>query len=153
MAIERVTVLDLEEAARLPADPDTAVVSVTDPGVQAPLADGFARVLRLAFHDVDDDMLDTPGGGGPLAGSGVRPFSEQQARRLVGWTDALAGAAGRFRLAVHCHAGISRSSAIAWFLHQRHGADLRWSPGFSPNRRVLRLLAEVAGQRVADPGG
>lgn len=150
MAIERVTVLDLEGASRLPGDPATAVLSVTDPEVVAPLAEGFAGVLRLGFHDVDDETL---GLGLPVSLRGeVVPMDADQARRLVVWTDALAQEGAGYRVVAHCHAGISRSSAIAWFLHQRHGAELHWRPYFQPNRRVLRLLAEASGQRLVDPG-
>lgn len=150
MAIEGVTVLDLEEATRLAGDPRTAMISVTDPGIRAPLHSGFHEVLRLAFHDVGEDL---PPGMADLIGlpeGEIEPFREDQARRLVAWADALAVAPDRLHVVVHCHAGVSRSPAIAWFLHQRHRAGLRWEPYFAPNRRVLRLLA-WAGNAPADP--
>ncbi|MEF8792827.1 hypothetical protein [Thiohalorhabdus sp.] len=147
MAIERVSVLDLEGAARLPADPATAVLSVTDPEVVAPLAEGFAGVLRLSFHDVDDDAV--AWGLPRTLPQEVVPMDAEQARRLVLWTDSLAQDDAGYRVVAHCHAGISRSSAIAWFLNQRHGAELNWGAHFQPNRRVLRLLSEVSGQRLA----
>ena len=150
MAIERVSVLDLEGVSRLPGDPATAVLSITDPDVEAPLAEGFAGVLRLSFHDVDDDALDL---GPPLAlPPDVVPMDAHQAQRLVAWTDALAREESGYRVVAHCHAGVSRSTAIAWFVHQRYGAELRWRPYFAPNRRVLRLLSEVSGQQLIDPG-
>ncbi|HKJ71795.1 MAG TPA: hypothetical protein VKA55_08605 [Gammaproteobacteria bacterium] len=152
MTIERVTVMDLEEAAGLPADAETAVISVTDPGVRAPLADGFAHVLRLQFHDVDDAMLEALARLARAPGEEPEPFRAEQARRLVAWAEALAAAPEPLRVAVHCHAGVSRSPAIAWFLNGVYGADLRWRPHFAPNRRVLRLLAEAAGWPPSDPG-
>ena len=152
MAIERLTVLNLEEAERLAGDPATAVISVTDPGVAALLAEGFGDVLRLAFHDIDDDTLALLEHAPNPPEPEVRPFSAAQARQLVSWADALGGAARPMRVAVHCHAGISRSSAIAWFLHQRHGAALQWQAHFAPNRRVLRLLAEAGGMPLTVPG-
>jgi predicted protein tyrosine phosphatase len=151
MAIERLSVLDLESAARLPGDPDTAVVSVTDPAMEAPLASGFGGILRLAFHDVDDRSLALLEREPRLLGEAVTPFSPDQARELVTWTDALAAPGAPGHVVVHCMAGISRSSAIAWFLAHRHGADLHWQAHFMPNRRVLRLLVEVSGLAVPEP--
>lgn len=152
MGIQRLTVLNLDEAERLRADPGTAVISVTDPGVVPLLAEGFNGVLRLAFHDVDDDMLAMLQRSPNPPGPEVEPFTEDQARRLVTWADELAAGRLPLHVAVHCHAGISRSSAIAWFLHRRYGADLQWQPYFAPNRRVVRLLAEAGGMSLAVPG-
>ena len=152
MAIERLSVLDMEAAAGLDGDAATAVVSVTDPGVLAPLAEGFARILRLAFHDVDDDMLAAIEREPQLLGMEVTPFEAHHARELLAFAEAVARDPAPMKLVVHCHAGISRSSAVAWFLHQCYGGDLTWQPFFAPNRRVLRLLVEVSGRPVDDPG-
>jgi len=140
MALQRVSVHSLEEAEALPGDPRTAVISVTDPEVEARLDPRFGALLRLAFHDVEEGYL--IGASWP---EWVRPFEETQAQELIAWAAALAQEAIPYHVAVHCHAGISRSSAIAWFLHQRHGAELNWLPHFYPNRRVLRLLGENGG--------
>lgn len=140
MALQRVSVHSLEEAEALFGDSGTAVISVTDPEVEARLDSRFGAILRLAFHDVEE---------GYLIGSSwpewVRPFEETQAKELITWAAALAEDSSPYHVAVHCHAGISRSSAIAWFLHQGYGAELTWLPHFYPNRRVLRLLGEHSG--------
>jgi predicted protein tyrosine phosphatase len=152
MAIERLSVLDLEAVAGLAGDAATAVISVTDPGIRAPLSEGFAGVLRLAFHDVDDDMLAALEREPQLWGMAVTPFEANHARELVAFAEEVARDPRPMTLVVHCHAGISRSSAIAWFLQQCYGGELAWQPFFAPNRRVLRLLAEVSGWSVDDPG-
>ena len=151
MAIEQVTVHDLEDIARLPARRGTAVISVTDPGYSAPLAPGFGPTLRLAFHDIEDDFpAEGPGAG--LREEDVQPFGPEQARALVAFVDALATGRDSHHLAVHCHAGISRSSAIAFYVARRYGVPLEWLPRFQPNRRVLRLLGECVGLRLQPPG-
>lgn len=143
MAIERVSVHSMEEAEGLPGDPATAVVSVTDPQVEARLAPGFASVLRLAFHDVEEDL---PGEMPGLLGwpERIQPFAPDQARELVSWARDIDAEPEAYHVAVHCHAGISRSSAIGLFLHRCYDAEMKWYPHFHPNRLVLRLLAECS---------
>jgi predicted protein tyrosine phosphatase len=97
-------------------------------------------VLRLAFHDIDDAALSAH----PAVDPG-RPFDRSQAEALADWVDALATDARARQVVVHCHAGISRSPAIALYIAHRYGVPLAWDSRFLPNRRVLRLLGEYAG--------
>ncbi len=140
MAIQRIAVYSLEEAEALVSDARTAVISVTDPDREAWLNPGFASVLRLAFHDVGDNPSSFPGCLG-----GIQPFERAHARALIAWAQGLAEKPEGYHVIVHCHAGVSRSPAIGWFLHQRYGAEMPWLPHFCPNPRVLRLLAECSG--------
>jgi predicted protein tyrosine phosphatase len=115
-------------------------ISIQDPdATPARLAPGFAAVLRLAFHDVEaaraapEDVL----------------FAAEHAAAVLAF---VAQWPGVERIVVHCHAGVSRSPAIALGLCDALG--LSWSAaleGAYPywNRWVRGVLAREAGSRGA----
>ncbi len=150
MAIQRISVLDREQATQVPGDPQVGVISIADPGDSVPLAPGFADLLRLAFHDLDDEMFTYLQATGTSM-EAYRLFTSEDAQAVIDWVDRLAARPDPLRVVVHCHAGISRSSAIALFIAHRCRTPLSWTAHFVPNRRVVRLLSEGSGMVVPVP--
>jgi len=70
-------------------------------------------ILRLVFDDIEQFA------------EGQNLFSISQARSIMSWVkDVPEGAT----VVVHCYAGVSRSAAVAKFLHQHLGFMLRLDP-------------------------
>ena len=101
-------VLSREAVERYQPEGVEICVSISDPvAPPASLSPGFAAVLRLAFSDIvavqcAEDVL----------------FSPEHASAIVEFVDRWPGAD---RLVVHCHAGVSRSPAVALGLCDRFG--------------------------------
>jgi predicted protein tyrosine phosphatase len=129
----RVAFVSLHQAERLPGRAATLVVSIRDPRYRPALSPGFADVLPLDFDDHDDarDGLDAL----------KRKFDSGHAMALRAWIEARRGDAATYDVLVHCRAGMSRSAAVAWWLHREFGMDLTTRfPAYRLNRHVLRTL-------------
>jgi predicted protein tyrosine phosphatase len=139
----RVTICGLDELVSLEASEVTHVLSILDPGWPEPellRAFDVHRRLKLNFHDVIEP---SPGWIAPERWDVdlLLAFG----RAVADAPDAGAG----FHLVVHCHAGVSRSTAAAiLILAQRHAdrpADeavaevARLRPQAWPNLRMLEL--------------
>ena len=114
------------------APPEGAVlISITDPGREAPLPSGYRDVLRLQFHDCDP--------GTQTLGPEAAPFRQEQAERI--WRFA-----GRHRgtnIVVHCGAGVSRSRAVVEALLRTFPEyEDRGDESHTPNGHVLRFLLD-----------
>jgi predicted protein tyrosine phosphatase len=98
---------DKPTAERNEGQPDWAVISITGFAQSASLRDGWLDVLRLEFYDTDDK--DT-----------IFSFNVLQADQINRFVDKVKeqGAAG---ILVHCHAGVSRSAAVAKWIARREG--------------------------------
>jgi predicted protein tyrosine phosphatase len=139
----QVTICGLEELAALEAAGVTHVLSILDPGWPEPetlRAFDVHRRLRLHFHDVIEPM---PGWVAP---------QRWDVDLLLAFGRDLADARGTARgahLLVHCHAGLSRSTAAAILLLAQHHPDRpaeeavaeisRLRPRAWPNLRILEL--------------
>jgi predicted protein tyrosine phosphatase len=140
---QKMMIASVEEAVRLgPAElADWNILSIRDRLNESPLCfPGARKVKTLHFDDVEAD------------------YPEQQlfAARPKDIEDALAFAreVGDEPLLIHCHAGISRSTAIAWLIvydklkAQRDAVRRSFEivrtlrPILLPNRHVLRLGIE-----------
>lgn len=105
-----------------------ACISITSPGKpDAVLKSGWGALLRIAFHDIGPDAL------------GQKPFSREQAHQLREFIHQLAPDIAH--LVVHCHAGLSRSPAVARYVAKHYKlafpANCR-----TYNRWVFQLLSE-----------
>jgi predicted protein tyrosine phosphatase len=147
----RITVCGLDELATHASAGPTHVLSILDPGwpepeILRPFAVG--RRLKLHFHDVIEPL---PGWTAP---------ERWDVELLLAFGRDVAGAAGAdpgAHLLVHCHAGVSRSTAAAiLILAQRHAdrpADeavaevARLRPRAWPNLRILELGDAALGRR------
>jgi len=98
--------------------------------------DAFADILEVKFDDVDGI------GGGQL------PIQEKHAKLIVDFFEKNKGR----KLAVHCHAGMSRSpaTAAAWlyFHDNKEGETAIWdNKMFVCNRLVYRMVTEEVENR------
>jgi predicted protein tyrosine phosphatase len=147
----RITVCGLDELTALAAAGPTHVLSILDPGWPEPdILRGFAvhRRLKLHFHDVIEPL---PGWIAPERWDVELLLAF--GRDIAGADDAAPGV----HLLVHCHAGVSRSTAAAiLLLTQRHGARpadeavaevARLRPQAWPNLRILELGDAALGRR------
>ena len=138
----RITVCGLDELAKEAAAGVTHVLSILDPGWPEPdILRNFDvhRRLRLHFHDVIE----------PLPGWIAPERWDVDLLLAFGRDVAAAPRAAGAHLLVHCHAGVSRSTAAAiLILAQRHAdrpADhalaevARLRPRAWPNLRMLEL--------------
>lgn len=120
----------------LPGRKDWAVISISDKEQgPAQLLEGWGPVLRLEFLDIDAEQ-----------GDGVL-FDKLMAKQILDFADE-AFASG-MSLLVHCHAGLSRSGAVAVFLGGVHKLDvyadsIRMHSGYGLyNKHVYRTLLRV----------
>ena len=121
------------------ARPDWAVISITCVGdAPAPLQEGWRALLRIAFDDVD--VAITEGDG--------RLFGASHAAAILAFADEVAPSVKG--ILVHCHAGISRSAAVAKFLAERLNAPFPDKYAVY-NRRVYSTLNRQAWEAVYGP--
>lgn len=132
----------------------TAVISITCPGDEpANIKEGFYSVLRLQFDDLYEEALnekvgDVPDigiGGGRVLWHNLTLPDASHARQIIDFVNALAGNDRCPHLIVHCHAGISRSAAVAQFVADKYNAEIdQANPDTScANARLLRLLNKI----------
>lgn len=118
--------------------PGTVCISITKDG-EAKLRNGYDAILRLNFGDIDP-IRHTPM---PEAG---KVFSKRDAERIERFAKKWAGR----NFLVHCHAGISRSGAVAnaliahWKAEGIHQYEDRGWDRF-PNTHVLTVLKRQLG--------
>lgn len=131
--LKSVHFIPLYQAEKLEGKPDVIVISIHDRHYRPNLRSGFRDVLRLHFDDYDRER----DGNDALQDS----FTPEQAGVLKSWLEPYLRAKTDFTLLVHCHAGISRSAAVAWWAHKAHGLELRTTyPSWYLNSHVLRVL-------------
>lgn len=129
MPLSTVLFCSQKEAQERPAWPQWAVISITGSCTYpADLKDGWERVLRLEFDDID-----TPE-------EPYQMFTEQQARDVIEFVQDCTQS-GIDGILVHCHAGVSRSAAIAKWIAERY--LLPFPSGYMLyNKHVFKVLRE-----------
>ena len=143
----QLTICGIEELEGHCAEGVTHVLSILDPGWPEP--DSLSRFdinrrLRLRFHDVIESQ---PGWIAP---------ERWDVELLLAFSRDLT-MANEVHLLVHCHAGVSRSTAAATLVmaqtcHDRPAAEVlqevvRLRPRAWPNLRILELGDEILGRR------
>jgi broad specificity phosphatase PhoE len=123
-----------------PLRPDLALISITAPGMYEARLERFPETLRVQFHDVE---------------AGDEPyvwFEETHAKEVISFVERLHSHSDSFDVLVHCHAGISRSTAIALYVHALSDCAFprRRFAGFA-NRTVLRELERHFGVPIPVP--
>jgi predicted protein tyrosine phosphatase len=127
--LKRVVFSSQGDAESATASPSWAVISITQPSdPAAALQEGWGAVLRMTFHDTDD------------ADSILTVFSPEHAEELVRFVRAQA--TQMEGILVHCHAGISRSAAVAKFIADTYRLDFpeKYS---AYNKLIYRRLNQV----------
>jgi predicted protein tyrosine phosphatase len=124
--------------------PNTAIISICAPGSKARIKNGFNAVLRLWFDDLYEENIHECVGAIPdLNGDkgvfwhNLRLPDANHAKAIIDFLNSLDERCDH--ITVHCHAGISRSAAVAQFISEAYGAELLKDTKFA-NKRVLRLL-------------
>lgn len=152
-----------------PVEP-TLAIRVFDPGAardpmdrdgswrncpQAPFPDElYTKVWGYTFADVNYDMYEEPDRSRIMRGRFATPFTANMADDLIRKFDREKDKAGA--ALIHCHAGVSRSVAIAHALAECFELDAHWSgraakflglaktEGYYGNDFVYRLVCEAA---------
>ena len=136
---------------------NTAVISITDPSqALANLPAKLHSILRIAFTDLYEESLGVPLGLIPdiHQNPGIGLYYAENKHKFVDARDAysiyefiknLQQIQAHVELVVHCEAGISRSAAIAKFVHETYAVPITScnTDTSNANLRVLRLLTKV----------
>jgi predicted protein tyrosine phosphatase len=122
-------------------------ISIVDQGHPRAMTPGDDTIC-FGFDDIDIDDLDEWRVNGVRMefGDGVL-FTPKEATRMVAFLEMAHADPRRGLLAVHCHAGVSRSAGVATFVQEAYGLSKdmfeMMNPYISPNQFVIRLLKEA----------
>ena len=145
MPIREVSYTSRQHAESLTGEPDTAVISITDPGqTDASLSPVFKDVLRLSFYDAipADEYLPAPFPG---------LFDREMARKISSFAEKWQAADEATSIVVHCEFGISRSAAVALFIEALSAAPLNAREfSYDANQWVIEKLLCTAPQLEID---
>jgi predicted protein tyrosine phosphatase len=141
----RVDVYNREQAEGLEPVEGTVVISISGPGDQATLKEGWEDILRLEFHDVVKVPKNMPE---------IKPFHTTHVDAIHEFVEKHIEAGKDF--AIHCDAGVSRSVAVGVFMEDVHGGDLKLHAihtTAAANSRVKRgLMKKYWMERLWPPG-
>jgi predicted protein tyrosine phosphatase len=143
MRIQHITTLSQTQAEQQTPGAGEAIISITDPGAPlATLMPGWKKTLRIQFGDVvyDKRTIDFYGNSWPAV-EGV--FREIHAESIHRFITEVESDPQINHITVHCHAGQSRSTAVATWIARRNGlgCPLSWS---GRNATVLEVLEDPA---------
>ena len=93
---------------------DEAMISITEPGLEANVKFSEPRLLRLQFDDHDPKNNSNLMMLGHIWDDQV-PFTIEQANQIISFVREMRSLGVEY-LFVHCHAGISRSRAVVFAL-------------------------------------
>jgi len=132
---------NLTDAKRLSQEWATHTISLLDPNVDItlPIAGKESLLRRYYFYDIDpkDTLSDS-----------FKPATPEQIQDILEFSARLEPTD---KLLVHCHAGISRSPAVAIGILCQHGLTpkkafthvLQIRPSGFPNRHILALFDDI----------
>lgn len=140
--IRSVDFVSQKTAEAVVSKPDLAIISITTPGAYEARLPKVRHILRSEFHDVE---------------AGDEPwlwFERKHAVPIIEFVNSLHAATEPVDMLVHCKAGISRSSALALYIHAATQGQCafprRRFAGFA-NRTVLKVLGDVTGLEIPVP--
>ena len=137
MPVTQVFFASRERAEAFSGAPETAVISITDPGSPpARLDPKFGPILRLSFYDAvpADEYLPAPMG----------LFDHGMARQVLDFVGQLHATEPVTAILVHCEFGRSRSAAVALFVEAWTGARLSAREfAFDANHWVIDRLTQL----------
>lgn len=141
---------------------EIALISILDDEerYERPALYGFAKVLcqsHVDFYEeqegmpigsVDDDSGLIGGMEAPVPGESV--FCMKDAHEILSFVEDSLADPRPLELIIHCHAGISRSAAVAKFVCEKYGLELNTNRDLcGANPRVGRILNKAFTQRMA----
>lgn len=118
-------------AETIDSDNSTAMISIRSPNFEVNLMSGWNYLHISEFNDIDTKMFPW------------KLFDKDQARAMIDFLDDLPDHVDA--VIVHCEAGISRSAAVALFIRDYYGAELKVLNRDTEcyNRHVRRTLEDV----------
>ncbi|WP_150738264.1 hypothetical protein [Pandoraea anapnoica] len=139
----QVFALSRADAEKLPRLPSVAVISITAPERPPANLDGFTRLLRLTFADVD---FLSPNLSERARGKLIHAFSEEHRNSIRSFVEALPDEISS--VVVHCEGGYSRSCAIAVALRQLYGYHTELQHLSNANSSIVDvMMRDVPGRR------
>ncbi|MDY0198974.1 MAG: dual specificity protein phosphatase family protein [Tenuifilaceae bacterium] len=107
---------------------DWIIISINEPLSITNLKEGWLDILPLTFEDLDIRLND------------YLIFNNDDAKQIIDFVEKYENQAST--IIVHCHAGISRSAAVAKFIAEKY--DLKFNHNyFLYNKLVYKILNEV----------
>lgn len=137
--IRTINRLNIWAAQALKPAPDGAMISISDSSTQGFALPGWEQILYLRFDDLNHPTEFNP--NKPL-----RCFNEDMARQVAAFVQTLQDTPRALDLNIHCHAGVSRSAAIALWVSKTYGIALpeNFKLMTSPNVLVLKHLFSLS---------
>lgn len=105
---------------------------------------GCKNHLSISFGDLTPETLATAKKAYPYAAKHFTLFNKNHAKSIISFANKIQADENEGDLIVHCHAGISRSGAVAMFVHNRTGVEF-YDTEIRPNPYITKLLEEVEG--------
>lgn len=139
MSIRSVCYLPEDKARVFEPGAGHVLISITEPGRTAKVRPGWRKIIRADFIDTEYDERS-------LAFAGIDwwissgAISPTQACTLRADISALAALSDHVDLIIHCHAGQSRSAAVAHYVADVYGAAIMQGRSPKANKTVLALL-------------
>lgn len=136
--VRQVFALSRSEAETLPRLNTLAVISITAPDRPLANLDGFERVLRLSFADVDFSRDDV---SKKAQAQRAYAFNAEHALAIFSFVDSLP--TGVASIVVHCEGGYSRSCAVVLALHRLYGYQVDMEHLIQANPSILKLILSL----------
>lgn len=139
MSIRSVCYLPEDKARVFEPGVGHVLISITEPGRAATVRPGWRKIIRARFVDTeyDERSLAFAGIDWWISSGAISPI---QACALRAEISALAALPDQVDLVIHCHAGQSRSAAVAQYIADAYGAALMQGRSPKANKTVLALL-------------
>jgi len=141
--ITQIDFISKSQAEELKPFPHIAIISIADPDENVNLKKGFHSILSLRFLDIE--YAEDPSAFSRDMGLEIFDF-------VMGLHDNQPF--DDFHLAVHCHAGISRSAAVALAVHAMTGCGFRrnnQNQTCFANKLVVSTMSEIIGKKIQIP--
>jgi predicted protein tyrosine phosphatase len=137
--IKEIVFMSQNKAERLNPSSSSAIISITDPGKKANLR-GWSNILTLQFDDLCPEELILINRKDLLNNSKL--FDGGHARQIYLFVKGLPDHVNT--LFIHCKAGVSRSTALAYFIADKLGASVLNESGerSNPNPHVVKVMME-----------
>lgn len=106
---------------------------------------GCHKYLSLDFGDLTVEKYENAKKAYPDMAKNLILFNKEHAKAIIDFTEEMQRDEKECDLIVHCHAGISRSGAVACFISNKTGVGfIDWE--IRPNPYVTKVLEEVEGR-------
>jgi len=123
------THLSWKEAESFTPPPNSVLISIRDSDARRPFfKEGWVDILLLQFDDATEE--DERHYSNPTL------FTAEDADKIETFTEKYK----HCDIITHCHAGISRSSAVCSYIHEAHGHTFALLPWTHPNPMIKKML-------------